>query len=34
MLGGDEILLVVVADPEANVGMIRLAMLRAAEVLA
>jgi predicted regulator of Ras-like GTPase activity (Roadblock/LC7/MglB family) len=34
MLGGDEVVLVVVADPEANVGLIRVEMLRAAEALA
>jgi predicted regulator of Ras-like GTPase activity (Roadblock/LC7/MglB family) len=34
LLGGDEILLVVVADPDANVGLIRVEMLRAAEALA
>ena len=34
MLGGDEVLLVIVADHDANVGLIRLAMLRAAEAVA
>jgi predicted regulator of Ras-like GTPase activity (Roadblock/LC7/MglB family) len=34
MLGGDDVLLVIVAEREANVGLIRLAMLRAAESLA
>lgn len=34
LLGGDEILLVVVAEPEANVGLIRVEMRRAAEALA
>jgi predicted regulator of Ras-like GTPase activity (Roadblock/LC7/MglB family) len=34
LLGGDEILLVVVADPDANVGLIRVEMLRAAAALA
>jgi predicted regulator of Ras-like GTPase activity (Roadblock/LC7/MglB family) len=34
ILGGDELVLVAVADPDANVGLIRLEMLRAAESLA
>jgi predicted regulator of Ras-like GTPase activity (Roadblock/LC7/MglB family) len=34
LLGGDELLLVAVADADANVGMIRVEMLRAAEALA
>lgn len=34
MLGGDDVLLVIVADRDANVGLIRLAMLRAAEAIA
>jgi predicted regulator of Ras-like GTPase activity (Roadblock/LC7/MglB family) len=34
IIGGDEVLLVAVADPEANVGLIRMAMLRAAETIA
>lgn len=34
IIGGDEIVLVVVADPDANVGLIRVEMLRAAEALA
>jgi predicted regulator of Ras-like GTPase activity (Roadblock/LC7/MglB family) len=34
VIGGDEIVLVVVADREANVGLIRVEMLRAAEALA
>lgn len=34
MLGGDDIVLVVVADAGANVGLIRVEMLRAAERLA
>jgi len=33
-IGGDEILLVVVAERTANVGLIRVEMLRAAEALA
>lgn len=33
MLGGDEVVLVVVAEREANVGLIRMGMLRAAEAL-
>ena len=33
-IGGDEIVLVVVADRSANVGLIRVEMLRAAEALA
>lgn len=33
MLGGDHVLLVIVAEHGANVGLIRLAMLRAAESL-
>ena len=34
LLGGDEVILVVVARREANVGLIRVEMLRAAETLA
>lgn len=34
MLGGDDVLLVIVAERDANVGLIRLAMLRAAEAIA
>lgn len=34
MLGGDDVLLVIVANHDANVGLIRLAMLRAADRLA
>ncbi len=34
LLGGDEIILVVVADADANVGLIRVEMLRQAEWLA
>lgn len=34
IIGGDEIVLVVVAEPDANVGLIRVEMLRAAEALA
>lgn len=34
IIGGEEIVLVVVADADANVGLIRLEMLRAAERLA
>lgn len=34
IIGGDELVLVVVAEPEANVGLIRVEMLRAAETLA
>jgi len=34
LLGGNEIVLVVVAEPDANVGLIRVEMLRAAETLA
>lgn len=34
LIGGDEIVLVVVADSSANVGLIRVEMLRAAESLA
>lgn len=34
LLGGDELLLVAVADADANVGLIRIEMLRAAEALA
>lgn len=34
LLGGDEIVLVVIADPDANVGLIRLEMLKAAGALA
>jgi len=34
LLGGDEVVLVAVAERDANVGLIRLAMLRAAETLA
>lgn len=34
LLGGDELVLVVVADPGANVGLIRVEMLKAAQVLA
>lgn len=33
LIGGDEVVLVVVAEREANVGLIRVEMLRAAEVL-
>ena len=33
LLGGDEVVLVVVAQPHANVGLIRVEMLRAAESL-
>lgn len=33
MIGGDEVVLVCVAEPEANVGLIRVEMLRAAETL-
>jgi predicted regulator of Ras-like GTPase activity (Roadblock/LC7/MglB family) len=33
-LGGDEILLVVVAEPTANVGLIRVELLHSAEALA
>ena len=34
MIGGDEVVLVVVAERDANVGLIRVEMLRAAEALA
>ena len=34
VIGGDEIVLVVVAERTANVGLIRVEMLRAAEALA
>jgi predicted regulator of Ras-like GTPase activity (Roadblock/LC7/MglB family) len=34
MIGGDEVVLVVVADSDSNVGLIRVEMLRAAETLA
>lgn len=34
LLGGDEVVLVVVAQPDANVGLIRVEMLKAAESLA
>jgi predicted regulator of Ras-like GTPase activity (Roadblock/LC7/MglB family) len=34
LLGGDELVLAVVADADANVGLIRVEMLRAAEALA
>ena len=34
MLGGDEVILVIVGDPQANVGLIRMELLRAAEALA
>lgn len=34
LLGGDEVVLVVVARPDANVGLIRVEMLKAAESLA
>jgi len=34
VIGGEEIVLVVVAEPSANVGLIRVEMLRAAEALA
>lgn len=34
LLGGDEVVLVVVAQPDANIGLIRVEMLRAAETLA
>ncbi len=34
LIGGDEVVLVVVARPDSNVGLIRVAMLRAAEALA
>jgi predicted regulator of Ras-like GTPase activity (Roadblock/LC7/MglB family) len=34
LIGGDELVLAVVAEPEANVGLIRVQMLRAAEALA
>lgn len=34
MLGGDEVILVVVTQREANVGLVRVEMLRAAETLA
>jgi predicted regulator of Ras-like GTPase activity (Roadblock/LC7/MglB family) len=34
MLGGDELVLVVVAARESNIGLIRVEMLRAAETLA
>ena len=34
LLGGDEVVLVVVAQPDANIGLIRVEMLRAAESLA
>lgn len=34
IIGGEEIVLVVVAEPDANVGLIRVELLRAAELLA
>lgn len=34
MIGGDDVVLVVVAERDANVGLIRVEMLRAAEALA
>lgn len=34
MLGGDDVILVVVTQPDANVGLVRVEMLRAAESLA
>ncbi|MEX2178713.1 MAG: roadblock/LC7 domain-containing protein [Gemmatimonadaceae bacterium] len=34
LIGGDELVLVVVAERDANVGMIRVEMLRSAEALA
>jgi len=34
LIGGDELVLAVVAEPGANVGLIRVEMLRAAEALA
>lgn len=34
LLGGDEIVLVVIAEPDANVGLIRVEMLKAAGALA
>jgi len=34
MLGGDDVILVVVGDPQANVGLIRMELIRAAEALA
>jgi predicted regulator of Ras-like GTPase activity (Roadblock/LC7/MglB family) len=34
LIGGDELVLVVVADRDANVGLIRVEMLRSAEALA
>lgn len=34
LLGGDDIVLAVVAEPDANVGLVRVEMLRAAAVLA
>jgi predicted regulator of Ras-like GTPase activity (Roadblock/LC7/MglB family) len=34
IIGGDDVVLVVVAEPGANVGLIRVEMLRAAEALA
>lgn len=34
IIGGDEVVLVAVADPEANVGLIRVEMLKAAEKIA
>ena len=33
MLGGDEVVLVIVGDAQANVGLIRMELLRAAEAL-
>ena len=33
MLGGDDVILVIVGDPEANVGLIRKELLRAGEAL-
>jgi predicted regulator of Ras-like GTPase activity (Roadblock/LC7/MglB family) len=34
MLGGEDVILVIVGDPQANVGLIRMELLRAAEALA
>lgn len=34
MLGGDDVILVVVTQPDANVGLVRVEMLKAAESLA
>jgi len=33
MLGGDDVILVVVGEPHANIGLIRMELLRAAESL-